>query len=339
MKNKLIAVAAAALCGTMGLVQANEGIDDPQRLPYYEVAKGKKVVFVPLSMGFDLTETWAAVMQRQANDLGYTIDIRDPNWSTDAGAQALTQVISEKPDLIVAHNPDVQVYARLLQRAQKAGIPVLQINMKSAFPTEGFVGPDWVALGEKLANVAVDKCSPANGGSGKIAITQGPLTAAASAYQMRGVANVISEHDDIQIVSNQAADWDASKARTVTATAVQQHPDLCAVIGFWDGMDIGTGAALEESGLSEQVTVITSGAGTTTACQNLEKGVFDVYVSYDAKGQGRDLNMLIMNIFQADLEAGAVKASLFSPLTEIHADTIKADSCYSLEELQTAAQG
>lgn len=338
MNLKLTSLAMAALCGLTGITHANEGIDDPQRLPYYDVAKDKKVVFIPLSMGFDLTETWAAVMQRQANELGYTIDIRDPNWSTDAGAQALTQVISEKPDLIVAHNPDVQVYARLLQRAQKAGIPVLQINMKSAFPTEGFVGPDWVHLGEKLANIAVEKCSPANGGSGKIAVTQGPLTAAASAYQMRGVANVLEQHSDIQVVSNQAADWDASKARTVTATAVQQHPDLCAVIGFWDGMDIGTGAALEESGLQDQVTVITSGAGTTTACENLKQGVFDVYVNYDAKGQGRDLNTLIMNIFQADLDAGAVKASLFSPLTEIYADTIKPDSCYSLEELQEAAK-
>lgn len=335
MKSKLInLLAAAGVALSANASFAQDGIDDPQRLPFYETMKDKKVVFLPLSMGFDLTETWAAMMKKQANTLNYTLDIRDPNWSTDAGAQALTQIISEKPDLIVAHNPDVQVYARLLSRAQKSGIPVLQINMKSAFATEGFVGPDWIALGEKQAEVVVAKCSPANGGSGKIAITQGPLTAAASAYQMRGVANVLAKNTDITVVSNQAADWDATKARTVTATAIQQNPDLCGVIGFWDGMDIGTGAAIKEAGKTDDIYLVTSGGGASTACDNLKSKVFDAYVSYDAKNQGRDLNTLIAQVFQSNLEAGKVKVSIFSPLTTIDQETIRPDSCYKLDDLR-----
>lgn len=338
-KNLIKAVVAATIgISSVAHAGASDGIDDKQRYTFYETMKGKKVVFVPLSMGFDLTETWAAIMQRQANELGYTLDIRDPNWSTTAGAQALNQVITEKPDLIVAHNPDVQVYARLLQKAQKAGIPVLQINMKSAYATEGFVGPDWVALGEKMGNLVVDKCSPQNGGSGKIAITQGPLTAAASAYPMFGVKSVLDKHPEIKVVSNQAADWDSSKAREVTSTVIQQHPDLCAVIGMWDGMDVGSGAAIKEAGKADQIYVVTSGAGTTTACENLKSGVFDTYISYDAKGQGRDLNTLIENVFQQGLKAGQVKASLFSPLTVINADSIKPDSCYSLDDVKAAAK-
>ena len=121
-----------------------EGIDDPSRAATYAAFKGKRVAFVPLGMGLDLTEAWAAGMKRQADELGYRFDVRDPNWSTDAGAQAVTQLITEKPDILVLHNPDIQVYARLIQRAQAAGIQVLQINLKSAALSEGFVGPDWV---------------------------------------------------------------------------------------------------------------------------------------------------------------------------------------------------
>ena len=44
-------------------------------------------------------------------------EIRDPHFSADAGAQALTSLISEKPDVIIVHNPDVQSYAKLLKRA------------------------------------------------------------------------------------------------------------------------------------------------------------------------------------------------------------------------------
>ena len=67
---------------------------------YLEGVKGKKVIFIPISMGFDITESWAAIWRKQAAALGYTFEIRDPNWSTDAGTKALTAAIAEKPDLI-----------------------------------------------------------------------------------------------------------------------------------------------------------------------------------------------------------------------------------------------
>jgi ribose transport system substrate-binding protein len=133
-------------------------------------------------MGFDLTEGWAAGIRAALEPLGITLDIRDPNWSTDAGAQAITSLITEKPDVMVVHNPDVQSYARLLKKAEEAGIYVVQVNMRSSYSTDAFVGADYVGMGEQIANRLIDKCSPANGGSGKVAITQGVLTAAASVY-------------------------------------------------------------------------------------------------------------------------------------------------------------
>src|SRR6185437_15256111 len=157
---------------------------------------GKTIAFVPVTMGIDLTEGWAAVMKQQADRLGMKFEIRDPHFSADAGAQALTSLISEKPDVIVVHNPDVQSYARLLKKAEEAGIYVVQVNMRSSYSTDVFVGADYVGMGEKIGQRLVDKCSPANGGSGKVAITQGVLTAAASVYQMQGINNVLSQHSD-----------------------------------------------------------------------------------------------------------------------------------------------
>ena len=74
--------------------------------------------------------------------------VRDPNWNTNAGAQAVTTLISEKPAVIVIHNPDVQTYAKLLQRAENEGIYVIQINMGSAYRSSGFVGANWIEIGE-----------------------------------------------------------------------------------------------------------------------------------------------------------------------------------------------
>ena len=306
-----------------------KGIDDPARDAYYAAFKGKKVAFVPVAMGFDLTEGWAAGIKQALEPLGVTFEIRDPNWSTDAGAQAITSLIQEKPDVIVVHNPDVQSYARLLKKAEEAGIYVVQVNMRSSYSTDGFVGADYVGMGEAIANRLVDKCSPANGGNGKIAITQGVLTAAASVYQMEGIDNVLSKHPEMKVVSNQAADWDATKARTIMATVLQQHPDLCGVVGFWDVMDVGTGAAIKESG--KNVYLITQGGGNQAACDNLANGTFSEVVVYNVLGQARDIADMIKILLLTKPKPGATKSTLFTPLTFLTKDNMKPGSCWSLE--------
>ena len=131
-------IATAALGAGTAMAQ---GIDDPTRAPYYSAFEGKTVAYVPVAMGVDLTEGWAAGLRAALEPLGVKFEIRDPNWSTDAGAQAITSLISEKPDVIVVHNPDVQSYARLLKKAEEAGIYVVQVNMRSTYSTDAFVAP------------------------------------------------------------------------------------------------------------------------------------------------------------------------------------------------------
>jgi ribose transport system substrate-binding protein len=305
-----------------------QGIDDPNRAPFYEAFAGKRVAYVPVAMGFDLTEGWAAGLRAALEPLGVTFDIRDPNWNTDAGAQAITALITEKPDVIVVHNPDVQSYARLLKRAEDEGIHVVQVNMRSSYNSAVFVGADYVGMGEQIGRRMVEKCSPANGGSGKIAINQGVLTAAASIYQMQGIENIISQNPDVQIVSNQAADWDSTKARNITTTVLQQHPDLCGIVGFWDVMDIGTASAIKESG--KDVFLLTQGGGNRMTCNNLADGTFSEVVVYHVPTQARDMAVMIQHLMQQDVAAGKSKTTLFTPLVFLNNDNMTAASCWDL---------
>ncbi|HET7714164.1 MAG TPA: sugar ABC transporter substrate-binding protein [Bauldia sp.] len=325
---KAILVASAVILGT-GTALA-QGIDDPTRDAYYSSFPGKRVVFVPVAMGFDLTEGWAAGLRSALEPLGITFEIRDPNWSTDAGAQAITSLISEKPDVLVVHNPDVQSYARLLKKAEEAGIYVVQVNMRSSYSTDAFVGADYVGMGELIAERLMAKCSPTNGGNGKVAITQGVLTAAASAYQMQGINNVLSQHPEMQLVSNQAADWDATKAKNIAATVIQQHPDLCAIAGFWDVMDMGTAAAIKESG--KNVHLITQGGGNQSACDGLKNGTYSEVVVYNVPGQARDMAVMIKQLLQLKQEPGTTKTTLFTPLEILTKDNIGPGSCWTLPE-------
>ncbi len=298
--------------------------------------KGKTVAFLPVSLGFDLTEGWSAILKGQADKLGYKYEVRNPNFSSDAGAQALSQLITEKPDVLVIHNPDVQVYSRLIKKAQDAGIYVIQINMKSTAPSDYFVGADYVQLGRMAADMMVQKCGAGTGKSGKIAIVEGVLTAAASVYQKQGIDPVLKAHPEIKVVSDQAADWDSSKARAIMQTVMQQNPDLCGVIGFWDTMDVGTGSAIREAGKTGDVFLVTSGGGSDTACTNIENGTFGAELSYDVPKQGADMNADIRTLLQNKPKPGAEKITQITPIQVLSKETMKPGACWDLKQLQAA---
>jgi ABC-type sugar transport system substrate-binding protein len=321
---------AAALFGSALPVRA-QGLEEPFREPYLKALQGKVVAYLPVAMSFDLAQGWLAGIKRELEPLGVKIVVRDPNWSTNAGAQALTNLISEKPDVIIAHNPDVQTYAKLLQKAESSGIDVVQINMRSSYPTTVFVGADWIEIGRKATTAVVDFCK---GKSNKIAIVQGQLSAAASAYTLKGVEDVLSKHSDIKVVSSQAADWDASKAKGITQTVLKQNPDLCGIVGFWDGMDIGTAAAIKEAGLTGKVFLATSGGGEQKgACDQVKNGSFDLDLSYDVPTQASNMAAMIKWLLVSGLKPGSAKASVYTTLIPITKDNAAAEgTCWTLSK-------
>lgn len=330
----LLLLAGISLWAPAAIAQ-DKGLDNAAKLaPYYDALKGKKVIFVPLAMGFDLTEGWAAIMRKQAADLGYDFDIRDPNWSTDAGTRAITAIIAEKPDVAIIHNPDLQSYARLSQRLVKAGIKVLQVNLESTNSTDYYVGADWVKVGLIQANVLVEQCGAGSGKSGKIAILEGQPTAASNLYELYAYYKIFGEHPEIEIVADQAATYDPAKARAITETVLQQHPDLCGIVGNWDNQDVGAGAAVEAAGKSDQVYIVTSGGGSKTGCDNIEKGLLDLIVSYDVPLQGDALNQAIVELLLSPAEAGEIQTTYFTPLTLQTKDTINPRNCWTLDQLK-----
>lgn len=296
--------------------------------------KGKTVAFVPTSLGYDLTDGWNAMIRKQLEPLGVKVVVRDPNWSTDAGAQAITSLISEKPDVLLVQNPDIQSYAKLLKRAEDAGIRVVQVNMRSSANTSAFVGADWVGIGEAMAKAVADKCGTGTGKSGKISIVQGVLTAAASTYQMQGVQNILAKRTDIKVVSNQAADWDASKARAVTDTTLRQNPDLCGIIGFWDGQDTGTAAAIREAKKTDQVFLATNGGAAKTGCTNVANGNFSAYMTYNVKQQSDDLVGVIKTLLSQNGRP-ATDISKVTPVDKIDKASLRPDSCWNLDDYKT----
>ena len=332
MRTGLMAVGLATAAGS-GVWAEEQGLNEPFQAQFRAALAGKTIAFVPVAMNFDLTEGWWAGLKKELKPYGMKFELRDPNWNTNAGAQAVTTLISEKPAVMVIHNPDVQTYAKLLQRAENEGIFVVQINMGSAYRSSAFVGANWIEIGEKDTEAVVKSCA---GKSNKIAIVQGALSAAASAYTLKGVENVLAKHPEITVVSSQAADWDAAKAKAITQTVLKQNPDLCGIVGFWDGMDIGTAAAVKEAGLTGKVFVATSGGGERKgACELVKTGGFDLDLSYDVPTQASQMAAMIKWLLSSGVKAGSVKGSAYTTLIPITKDNADSEmACWNLSDMK-----
>src|SRR5258708_34832456 len=213
LKSMLFGIGLVAAAATPALAQ--KGLDEPFQDSFKQSLAGKTVAYVPVAMNFDLTEGWFAGVKKELEPYGVKVIVRDPNWSTNAGAQAVTTLISEKPAAMIIHNPDVQTYAKLLQRAENEGIYVVQINMGSSYRSSAFVGANWIEIAQRDTQAVVDACK---GKSNKIAILQGALSAAANAYTLKGGEKVLAKNSRIKLVQSLAADRDAAKAKAVCPT-------------------------------------------------------------------------------------------------------------------------
>ena len=99
---------------------------------------------------------------------------------------------------------------------------------------------------------------------------------------------------------------------------LKQNPDLCGIVGFWDGMDSGTAAAIKEAGLTGKVFLATSGGGEQKgACDLVKSGAFDLDLSYDVPTQASNMAASIKWLLQNPGKTGAAKGSIYTTLIPI----------------------
>jgi ribose transport system substrate-binding protein len=315
---RLFAGAAAVLVVTsVALAQSKLTTNTTQELEdsYNKALAGKTIAWVPMAMGLPLTEGWTREMKWEAEQLGMKFQVRDPNWSTSAMTQVVESLIQSKPDVLVVHNPNVQLLARQLKKAQEAGIYVVQLNMVSNEKTDAFVGGNWRQIGHLMAEDAVKACGKGSGKSGKVAVIQGELASDVAIQEMEGINAVFQKSPDIKVVVNQAAgNWDANKAREVTAAAVRQHTDLCAIISQWGPMAMGSGQAVKAAGMGGKVAIYSTGENPQMICDAIHDDIITKYWNVDNLKQGRDVMTTVKYLLQMKQKPGTFKVASYSPI-------------------------
>ena len=330
---KMLAAVALALLGALAVNAAAKAQDDPGPAAYEQALKGKRVALVPMAV-FDLSQGWAAYLKREVEGWGGTFDTRDPNWDTAAAAQAITDLISSdpKPDVLVVHSPDLNSFSKLLKKAQKAGIYVVLVDNPMNFPADAFVGSDWDRLGQLEAEAVIKGCG--ENSSKKIGLVQGDAANASSIYQYNGIMKVLEKHPDFQVVAKPFSNWDPTTSRNVTATMLQQHPDICGIIDFWDGDATGAVAAIKDAKLDGKVFLVTTGGGEAVDCKALEDGTFGAVVMTEVQHQSRDMNAIIKFLLQSGQPPGTSKTYIYTLEKATTKADLKPGTCWDVKALQ-----
>jgi ribose transport system substrate-binding protein len=332
-KKTLVAATAVMALAFAGVATAQE---DPGPATYSAALKDKRVVMVPMAMGFDLAQGWAAYLKKEIEGFGGVFETRDPNWSIEAGAQAITEAISSdpKPNMLVVHSPDLNSYAKLFKKAQKEGIYVVAIDNPVNYPVDAFIGSDWDRLGQLEAEAAIKGCG--ENSSKQIGLVQGDQVNASSLYQYAGIMKVLAKHPDFKVVAKPDSNWDATTSRNVTTTMLQQFPDICAIIDFWDGDATGASAAIREAGKQDKIFLVTTGGGEKVDCDALEAGTYGAVVMTELHNQSRDINAIVKYLLQSNQKPGTASTYIYTLEKATTKADLKPTTCWDLKALQAA---
>jgi ribose transport system substrate-binding protein len=328
-------LATLAVASVTAVVAFPAQAADPAPAEYNKAMNGKRVLLVPMAMGFDLAQGWAAILKREVGAFGGTFETRDPNWSVEAGAQAITELISSdnKPDVLIVMSPDLNSYTKLMKKAQSEGIFVLLIDNPANFKADAYVGSDWTELGRLEAEAVVKGCGPSS--SKKIGLVQGDEVNATSLYQYAGIMEVLGKHPDFQVVAKPDSNWDATTSRNVTATMLQQHPDICGIVDFWDGDATGASAAIRDAKLQDKVFLVTTGGGEKTAdCDRIADGTYGAVVMTELVKETNNMVSIIKYLLQSGQKPGTASPYIYTLMKATTKENMRPDSCWDLKALQ-----
>lgn len=218
------------------------------------------LVMKSLANEFFKTMQDGATAHQQSHASEYDLIANGIKDETDVARQVelVEQMIAQQVQAIVIAPADSKALIAVCQRAQAAGIVVINIDNKLDATVLAernlripFVGPD-NRKGARLAGEALAKqLKPGD----QVAILEGVPTAFNAQQRKAGFEDAMNAAG-MNIVSSQSASWETAKANQITASLLVEKPDLKAILCANDSMALGAVAAIKSAGKTGRVRVI-----------------------------------------------------------------------------------
>ncbi|HEY7708621.1 MAG TPA: substrate-binding domain-containing protein, partial [Candidatus Entotheonella sp.] len=175
-------------------------------------------------------------VNKEYMDQGLTTELVIESADTDVAGQIqqLQNLIAQDVDAILVNPGDVSGLNDTLQEALNAGIIVISVDQELDVPGVYNVGIDQKEWAKTSAKWLADKL----GGEGQIVQIEGFPGHPANVARMEGVAEVLAEYPNIEVLATETGRWDEATGQQVMSNFLASYPNLN---GYWtqDGMAIG----------------------------------------------------------------------------------------------------
>lgn len=168
------------------------------------------------------------------------------------------EMVASGVDAIVIAPADSKALVPALRRATEAGVVVVNIDNRldrEVMQQEGvqipFVGPDNKAGAKKVG----DHLAATLRAGDTVALLEGIRTSFNAAQRREGFEEAMSQAG-ITISDSQSAEWEMSKANTIAASMLSEHPDVKAILAANDSMALGAIAAVKSAGRAGEVQIV-----------------------------------------------------------------------------------
>ena len=214
--------------------------------------------------------------------------------------------IVKKPDAFVFVPVDYKALVPSIQKANKAGIPIINYNNKMTdIDKVTFIGSDDEMFEYEMCKYLFTSL----GGKGKVVHIDGVPAAITAQMRKKGFERALKDFPGIELLASQPGQYRRLPAQQVFENLMQRFPDIDAVVSANDDMAVGVVEALAAAGRGGKTKVVGID-GIPDAIQAISDGKMFATVDFS----GHDQSYLAVEAAVRTLKGEKVPPEILLPV-------------------------
>lgn len=242
-------------------------------------------------------------IQAHADTLGVEVQMEDAQGDIARQQSQIENFAASGVDGIITMLVDADSGRAMSRIAERAGVPLVFVNMLPANMDEFPAGQAWVgSIEEEAGRLETTEICRLMNGKGTAVILLGQLGTTGQRGRTAATEDVLKTPpcDGIEVLDSQTANWMRTPAMDLMTNWITSGLKPDAIISNNDEMALGAIQALKSAGIDMDDVVIGGVDATQDALAAMEAGDLDVTVYQSAKGQGEGALDTVLKIARGE---------------------------------------
>lgn len=233
------------------------------------------IALVPKSTSHNFWQTVRAGAEAAAKENDVELIFRGPAKETDVAGQItiMEDLTNQKVDAIVMAACNSKALIKPVEKAIKAGIPVVTVDSGIDSDIAPFIATDNIAG----AKEAADELARQIGDKGNVGVIPIVSGAATSTMRENGFKDQIAKHKNIKVVSTLYSECDEAKGMSATEDMLTSNPSIVGIFNACGPGALGSARVLEQRKLAGKVKLVAFD-GFPAEIEGLKKGTIQALI-------------------------------------------------------------